>query len=111
MSLGHLLKDGQKTMSDEMTTKPTIETVLERIENLESRVNARFDSFEIRVNDRFDSFELRVNDRFDRMDERMDKLEKEIHSVASLAHSTQVEVVSLRRDIKELRSKNNKSTS
>jgi len=41
----------------------------------------------------------------------MDKLEKEIHSVASLAHLTQVEVVSLRGDIKELRSKNNKGTS
>jgi predicted nuclease with TOPRIM domain len=90
----------KEKMSNEITTKPTIETVLERINSFEGRINERFESLENRVNERFD----RVDDRFDRMDERMDKLEKEIHGVASLAHSTQVGVVTLRGDIKELRS-------
>jgi len=91
-------------MANDTTTKPTIETVLARIDNVENRINDRFDGIEIRINDRLNSFENRVTERFDRMDERMDKLERETHSVASLAHSTQVEVVALRGDIKELRS-------
>jgi len=102
-------------MSNEMTTKPTIETVLERInsfenringrfEGFENRINERFEGFENRINERFENFENRVNERFARMDERLDQLEKEMNIVASHTHATKAEVVTMRSDFKELRS-------
>ena len=75
-------------MSKDITTKPTIETVLERIDNFSNRVDERFQ---------------RVDERFQRMDERMEELEKEMHRIASLAHKTREEMVAFRIDFKELR--------
>jgi peptidoglycan hydrolase CwlO-like protein len=61
-------------MADEMITKPTIETVLERISGLEKK-----------------------------MEERFDQLDNEIDRVASVAHSTKAEMLTLRADFRELR--------
>jgi hypothetical protein len=79
-------------MADEMTTKPTIETVLERIV-----------AFEGRFASRFDLFEKHVAERFDRVDERFDRIDNEIDRVASVAHSTKAEMLTLRADFRELR--------
>jgi archaellum component FlaC len=73
-----------------MTTKPTIETVLERVDSLANRMDTRFDG---------------MDERLDRMDIRFEKLEREIHRVASLAHSTQEEMIGFRMDFKELRAR------
>jgi hypothetical protein len=61
-------------MADEMITKPTIETVLERIAGLEKKMDGRFD-----------------------------QLDNEIDRVASVAHSTKAEMLTLRADFRELR--------
>jgi hypothetical protein len=61
-------------MADDMTTRPTIETVLERIGALEKK-----------------------------MDERFDRVDNEIDRVASVAHSTKAEMLTLRADFRELR--------
>jgi len=72
-------------MADEMTTKPTIETVLERIIGFENRFETRIEQFQKEVAARFDS------------------IDNEIDRVASVAHSTKAEMLTLRADFRELR--------
>ena len=90
-------------MADEMITKPTIETVLERISAFENRFESRFEQFEKQVAGRFD----RVDERFEQFErqvaERFDRIENEIDRVASVAHSTKAEMLTLRADFRELR--------
>jgi hypothetical protein len=63
-----------KETADEINNSPTIETVLERIGALEKK-----------------------------MDERFDRVDNEIDRVASVAHSTKAEMLTLRADFRELR--------
>ena len=72
-------------MADEMITKPTIETVLERIIAFENRFESRFEQFGKQVAERFDH------------------IDNEIDRVASVAHSTKAEMLTLRADFRELR--------
>src|SRR2546426_12662882 len=90
-------------MADEMTTKPTIETVLERISAFEERFETRFEQFEKQVATRFEQFEKQVTTRFDKVDARFDSIENEIDRVASVAYSTKAEMLSLRVDFRDLR--------
>ena len=83
-------------MADEMITKPTIETVLERISAFENRFVSRFEHFEKKVDERFEHFEKQVDERFDRIDNEIDR-------VASVAYSTKAEMLTLRADFRELR--------
>ena len=85
-------------MADEMITKPTIETVLERISAFENRFVSRFEHFEKKVDERFEHFEKQVAERFDRIDNEIDR-------VASVAHSTKAEMLTLRADFRELRTR------
>jgi len=75
-------------MPDEMTTKPTIETVLERINTLEEKIDRRFDT---------------VDERFNRVDERFNSIDNEIDRVASVTYATKSEMATLRVDFRELR--------
>ncbi len=94
-------------MADEMITKPTIETVLERISSFENRFVSRFEHFEKKVDERFEQFERQVAEHFEqferRVAERFDRIDNEIDRVASVAHSTKAEMLTLRADFRELR--------
>lgn len=79
-----------RDISKKYDTKPTIETVLERIGTLEVALNQRLEGFETGANDRFQKFE-------DRIDVRLDRIESEV----KLTHS---ELFSLRADFRELKS-------
>ena len=68
-----------------MTTKPTIETVLERIS-----------AFDKKFDERIGALEKTMNERFDGVDNEIDR-------VASVAHSTKAEMLTLRADFRELR--------
>lgn len=83
-------EDTTKDITKKYDTKPTIETVLERIIAFEQSVNARFDRFEQGINDRLHKFEARVEVRFDR-----------IESEVKMTHS---EMFTLRADFRELKS-------
>jgi len=72
-------------MADEMTTKPTIETVLERISAFDKKFDERIGTLEKTMNERFDS------------------VDNEIDRVASVAHSTKAEMLTLRADFREMR--------
>lgn len=72
-------------MADELTTKPTIETVLERISALDQKVDERMNALDQKVDERFES-----------MDNEMDQLIR-------ATHSTRADVVALRVHFKELR--------
>lgn len=66
-------------------TRPTLETVLERLEEFRAAVEKRFDEFQGRVEKRFDALDIRL----DRMD--------------SFAHKTYSELTALRADFNELK--------
>ena len=79
-------------MADEMTTKPTIETILERISEFDKRSESRFDQLEAR----FDRLEAEITARFE-------QVYTEIDRVASVAHTTKGEMLGLRVEFRELR--------
>ena len=74
---------------DEKVTKPTIETVLERMAAIEERSNQRMDAMEERLNQRIDKLELRLDSRFDR--------------VESVANGTRSEMLELLADFRDWR--------
>lgn len=94
-------------MTDEMTTKPKIETVLDRINQLQERVDERVSTLDGRVDERINKLEEIVTTRIDRLQsemiERFEKVYAEIDRVGSVAHSTKAEMLSLRVDFRELR--------
>jgi hypothetical protein len=72
-------------MADELTTKPTIDTLLERI-NLVLTENR--------------AFRAEVAERFEVVETRLDRIE-------SLANQTRAEMLAMRADFRELRSEFN----
>ena len=94
-------------MPDDMSTKPTIETILERMLASEERLLQRFDQLEKRTDERFTQFEKQTDERFTqfekRTDERFDKLENEIDLLSMVASSTKYQMSELRLEFRELR--------
>lgn len=97
-------------MADDMITRPTIETVLERIGAFDQKVEDRINTLERKIEDRIDALERKVDERFDqvdarfaKVDERFDQVDIAIDRVASLAYSTKAEMLTLRADFKEMR--------
>ena len=87
---------------DEKVTKPTIETVLERMQGLEERLSKGFDArlieTEHRLGERIDGAEYRLNHKIDAIEIRLDRIE-------ALTSTFRAEVLNLRADFKELRQK------
>jgi chromosome segregation ATPase len=108
-------------MTDDMITRPTIETVLERIgafdqkvddrmsalerkiDAVERKVDERIDAFEKKVDERIDALERKVDERFDQVNARFSLVDNEIDRLASVAHSTKAEMHTLRLDFREMR--------
>ena len=76
-------------MSDEAQTKPTIKTVLERLQDFRSAVETRFDAVERRLSV--------IETQIENMDIRFDRLE-------GFANQTQSELKYLHADFKEFKS-------
>ena len=91
-------------MSDESPTKPTIETILERLQDFRALVEHSLTSVEHNlksVEHRFTSVEHRlgvIEQQLENMDIRFDRLE-------GLADKTHSEVMYLRADFKEFKSR------
>jgi uncharacterized damage-inducible protein DinB len=83
-------------MADDMITKPTIETILERMAVSDERFEQRFDELEKKTDERFDQFEKRTGERFD-------KLEKELDRLIMVTSSTRADMSELRLGFRELR--------
>jgi chromosome segregation ATPase len=79
-------------MSDESQTKPTIETVLERLQDFRASVEQRFTSVEQRLGV--------IEQQLENMDIRFDRL-------GGLANKTHSELMYLRADFKEFKSRFN----
>ncbi|HEX7313168.1 MAG TPA: hypothetical protein VF297_04580 [Pyrinomonadaceae bacterium] len=100
-----------KDLGQKYDTKPALETILERMVQMEVRLskefNNRFDNLENRFNGlegRFDGLEGRfdgLETRFDGMEIRMDRLEGEVHEVKSLFFSMRADVKEIRTVVKE----------
>jgi len=87
---------------DEKVTKPTIETVLERMAGMEERINHRMDGME----ERMAGMEERTNQRLDGINERMSLMEAHLDSTLdrqeSVLSSTRSAVFELRADFRDL---------
>lgn len=73
---------------EDATTKPTIETLLERMDDLKESMNARFNAVEERFNARFDEMEENFGISLDRIE--------------SLASKTRSEMLEWRADFREI---------
>lgn len=85
---------------DEAVTKPTSETVLDRMNAMESRLNDRITGVEASLGSRITDLEGRVGSRIDVLEENMsitlDRIER-------LTTRTRSEMLDFRADFKELR--------
>ena len=82
-------------MNDDLTTKPTLETLLEMMRDLRDNMNRGFDD----VNKRLDTVDARLdtlNGRFSELDIRVDRMD-------SWAHKAYSEMAGLRADFNELK--------
>jgi archaellum component FlaC len=107
-------------MTDDMITRPTIETVLERIGAfdqkvddgitalahkigaLERKVDERIDALEGKVDERIDALEKKVDERFDQVNARFSLVDNEIDRLASVAHHTKAEMHTFRLAFREM---------
>ena len=94
-------------MADELTTKPTIETVLERINALDQKVDERMSALDKKVDERISALDKKVDERIDRLEKRMeegfDGIENEMDQLTRVTHSTRADVTALRVHFKEFR--------
>jgi hypothetical protein len=84
---------------EEKITKPTIETVLERMNAMEERLGSRISAVGTRVDtfeERFNAFDERFKAFDGRLGSRLDRIE-------SLAHASRAEGLELRADFRDLR--------
>jgi hypothetical protein len=79
-------------MADELTTKLTIDTLLERI-NLVLTENR--------------AFHAAVEKRFNEVDQRFELIETRLDRIESLASQTRAEMLAMRADFREMRSEFN----
>jgi hypothetical protein len=68
-------------LSQKYDTKPTIETVLERIVTLEQGLNARITTLEQGINTRIDKMEERIGIRLDRIESEVKITHSELYSM------------------------------
>ena len=64
-------------MTEDATTRPTIETVLERINALGESMNERINALGERMDRRFEA----VNERLEQMDTRLDRTQAMVHEM------------------------------
>ncbi len=93
-------EDKTQDITKKYDTKPTIETVLERIIAFEQAINARFDAFEQGINARFNTFEQGINARLHKFEARVEVRFDRIESEVKITHS---EMFTLRADFRELK--------
>ena len=85
--------------SEDITTKPTIETVLERIDDFRKSVEANFDNLGNRVS----NLENKVDGLEQRFDKRFDSLEKRVDSLEKITNVMRDDMLVLRMEIRDVR--------
>lgn len=97
-------------MTDDMTTRPTIETVLERIGAFDQKVEDRINALEQRIDERINALERKVDARFDQVNERFaqvdarfSQVDTELDRLAVVVYATKSEMHTLRIDFREMR--------
>jgi len=99
--------------SEDITTKPTIETVLERIDDFRKSVEANFDNLGNRVSNlenkvgglegKVDKLENKVDGLEQRFDKRFDSLEKRMDSLEKITNVMRDDMLALRMEIRDVR--------
>ena len=96
---------------DEKITKPTIETVLDRMKAMEQRLGERITTLDLNVSDRINASETRVGERMNALEEhlgeRMNIFEERfgtrLDRIEGLAYTCRGEILDLRADFRDLR--------
>ena len=84
-------------MSSNADTKPTLETVLERIDNMRQEMNRRFDE----QDKRFDEHDK----RFDEQKKTLSDFDVRIDRIEGVVSMTRSDVMNLRADFREFKQK------
>jgi hypothetical protein len=99
-----------RIMADEMNTKPTIETVLERINALSEHVDVRINSLDERINllsvqvdVRSNMLDERINALSEHIDTRFNLSDTRMESIESRLDRLQGGMLDLRADFRDLR--------
>jgi len=85
---------------DEKVTKPTIETVLERMNAMEQRLGDRIGALDVSVSERIIASEQRVGERIDALEERLDRRLDRMENLITINRS---EFLELRMDYRDVR--------
>jgi len=85
---------------DEKVTKPTIETVLERMNAMEQRLGDRIGVLDVGVSDRISASEQRLGERIDALEERLDTRLDRMENLITINRS---EFLELRMDYRDVR--------
>ena len=85
---------------DEKVTKPTIETVLERMNAMEQRLGDRIGALDVSVSERIIASEQRVGERIDALGERLDTRLDRMENLITINRS---EFLELRMDYRDVR--------
>ena len=92
---------------EEKVTKPTMETVLSRMNEMEERLGSKISETEERLGSRIRASEERVGARMDAADERFNTFEEHLgirlDRIESLAHASRAEGLELRADFRDFR--------
>jgi len=89
-------EDTTQDMSQQYDTKPTIETVLERINEMRGELLGRINEIRGEMLERFDGMHTEMDGMRREMDVRFDRVE-------SIASGTRSEFLTLRADFRELK--------
>jgi flagellar capping protein FliD len=85
--------------SNEADTKPTIETVLERIADFRESVEMRFKGLESRI----DGFESKVEAKFEDFEVKFDRMDSMVHATRADMLSLRVEFREVGKDVREMK--------
>ncbi|HEX8146331.1 MAG TPA: hypothetical protein VF591_03930 [Pyrinomonadaceae bacterium] len=91
-------------MSEDATTRPTIETVLERINALGERMNEGFAAVGMRL-DKMEGRLDRMGERLDKMDGRLNQMEEHLEQMDMRLDRTQAVAHEMRADFREFRAR------
>jgi peptidoglycan hydrolase CwlO-like protein len=98
-------EDPTKDIGQKYETKPTIETVLQRINELGEQLNARMDGFEKKIEAQIEEkIEARFQSFEDRVGIRLDRIESEVKKTHSEFYELRADFREMRSEFRELRS-------
>jgi chaperonin cofactor prefoldin len=91
--------------TDDLTTKPTIETILERLDDFRKSVDARFEGLEGKLEKEFADFKEQVGEQIqtfrNEVEDRLDSIEKQVVVIRKDQLDMRMDLRALHLELKE----------